>query len=326
MISRGMPITVGLLLMVTVTAMWGVSFLTPVVLSGYTPIDITIGRYVFYGVVSVAFWLWRYRAQKVRGEMWTMAVVYAVTGNLGFSVLVSYGIQTAGPIVSIPIIGMLPLIVAIFGNASLSELPWVRLWVPLAVIAAGLFVVLGTESGLFSAHAVETSWSGVGAIVLTILMWTWFAISNARFLRGNKDIDGGAWSCLVGMATLLISLLWEAASAMLEPGSTLTAKLAVRDDYLAFVGLTSFLGIGASWAAGWLFNKASINLPMNLVGQLIVLETVFGIFYVYLYERHLPPPIELAGMCGILAGITLSIRTIKKRELEEAQIAPAATS
>ncbi len=313
MADRTTPIAIGLFLMLMVTAMWGVSFLAPIVLTAYTPIEITIGRYFFYGTISFVFWLWRYR-KRVRSKAWAMALIYAVTGNLGFSILVSYGIQTAGPIVAIPIIGMLPLTVAIFGNASLSELPWEKLFLPLAVIASGLFAVLGMESGLFTAQAIETSWSGIGAVVVTVFMWTWFAISNARFLRENKDINSGAWACLVGMATLVISILWETGVTWAEPGSGLIGKLAIRDDAVIFIGLSVFLGIGASWAAGWLFNKASIALPMNLVGQLIVLETVFGIFYVCLYERQVPPAIELAGICAILIGISLSVRTIKTHE------------
>jgi hypothetical protein len=117
-----------------------------------------------------------------------------------------------------------------------SELPWSRLLAPLAAIAAVLFAVLGTESGLCSAQAVSTSWSGVGAVVLTVLMRTWFAISNARFLRKNRDVDSGAWACLVGMSTLLISALWEAGTALIDPGSSLTGKLAVRSDMLASLG------------------------------------------------------------------------------------------
>jgi hypothetical protein len=45
---------------------------------------------------------------------------------------------------------------------------------------------------------------------------------------------------------------------------------------------------------------------------------------VCLYERQVPPGIELGGAAAILLGISLSIRAIKKREAEGAKMASAA--
>lgn len=59
-----------------------------------------------------------------------------------------------------------------------------------------------------------------------------------------------------------------------------------------FVVVTLALGVGTSWLATSLFNYASHSLPMGLVGQLLILETVFGIAYTCIYHQSLPPCID----------------------------------
>jgi drug/metabolite transporter (DMT)-like permease len=68
--------------------------------------------------------------------------------------------------------------------------------------------------------------------------------------------------------------------------------------------------VGTSWLATALFNRASHELPMGLVGQLVVLETVFGNLYVCLYKHTIPPMTQTAGMLLSLVGIWLSARML----------------
>lgn len=41
-----------------------------------------------------------------------------------------------------------------------------------------------------------------------------------------------------------------------------------------------------SWLATPLFDRASNELPIGLLGQLVVLETLFGILYICLYKHR----------------------------------------
>jgi drug/metabolite transporter (DMT)-like permease len=303
-----MSIAAGLLLMLLATSMWGGSFVAPLILRGFTPIEITLGRYFFYGAVSVVLWLTWYRRQHLSPRAWRLAFLYAVAGHIGFSGLVTFGIQQAGAEVCVPLIGVLPVCVSVFGNARLSELRWGSLAPPLAVVSIGLLGVLVIESGLWR-HEVRLSLVGIASIVLTIVMWTWYAVHNAVFLRKHPEISGGAWACAVGIATFGIALAGTAMRLVGVPDSVSASTLG--RDAGVFLAVTLFLGCGSSWMASVLFNRASTRLPMSLVGELIVLETIFGLAYVYVYQWALPPWPELIGVSLVFWGIVWSIRVLE---------------
>ncbi|RBF04126.1 EamA/RhaT family transporter, partial [Xanthomonas oryzae pv. oryzae] len=52
-----------------------------------------------------------------------------------------------------------------------------------------------------------------------------------------------------------------------------------------------------------LWNRASRVLPLTLVGQMIVFETVFALLYGFAWEMRLPTPLELAAIACLLVGV-----------------------
>ncbi len=52
----------------------------------------------------------------------------------------------------------------------------------------------------------------------------------------------------------------------------------------------------ASIVGNALWNKMSRFLPLTLVGQMILFETVFALIYGFLWERRLPTPLESAAL------------------------------
>ncbi|WP_133650828.1 DMT family transporter [Paraburkholderia flava] len=300
------------LLMVIATALWGVSFVAPLMLHAYSPLDITFGRFLFYGIVSAAILLAKYRRHPLGWRVWSRAAVYGFAGNILFSILVSFGVQDTGAEVVIPIIGLLPICVSVAGNRHLPAATWRRLLVPFAMVACGLGVVLAVQSGILVQH-VRLSWPGVFAVVVIVIVWTWYALSNSRFLRAHPDISGAHWSCAIGVATFGLSIVMAALNAALThrvvPPGFLQGH---AQDALLFVAITMVLGVGSSWLATIFFNRASHALPMGLVGQMIILETVFGIAYASMYQHTLPPAPQTAGMVLAIAGIWLSARELLK--------------
>jgi drug/metabolite transporter (DMT)-like permease len=75
------------------------------------------------------------------------------------------------------------------------------------------------------------------------------------------------------------------------------------------------IGVGATWIATWLWNRASQALPTSLAGQLLVFETVFGLAYAFALEGKAPPPLAWAGMALLLAGVVLGIRSARRPSL-----------
>lgn len=299
------------LLMIVATSLWGVSFVAPLILNAYSPMQITFGRFFFYGIISIAILLSTYSRRPLGVRAWIRAGAYGLAGNILFSILVSFGIQDTGAEVCIPMIGLLPICVSIAGNRHLPAATWRRLLVPFAMITVGLGVVLVAQSGLL-VRSVRFSWPGVAAIAVTVIVWTWYAISNSRFLRENPDISSGHWSSAIGVATFVLAAAIAGFRAS-QIGNLLPGASASHPHELVlFVAVTLVLGVGASWLATILFNRASHALPMTLVGQLIVLETIFGIAYVCLYQRSLPPLSQACGMALSILGIWLSARELLK--------------
>lgn len=280
-------------------------------LIAYTPVEITLGRFFFYGVVSAAVLIARYRQLALGTTLWARAAVYGFAGNIHFSVLVSFAVQDTGAEVMIPIIGLLRICVSVAGNRSLPAAAWRRLLLPFIMVTGGLCIVLVVQSGVL-VQDVRLLWRGVAAVVVTVAVWTWYALSNAQFLRENPLITVAHWSCAIGVATFMLSIAMALISSVANNGPDLLHFRHPGQGVLLFVIVAMTLGVGASWLATVLFNRASLALPMGLVGQLIVLETIFGITYACIYKHTVPPVPQAAGMILANVGIWLSTRELLK--------------
>jgi drug/metabolite transporter (DMT)-like permease len=297
-------------MMVLATALWAVSLIAPLVLKTYSPVEITLSRFFFYGAASACILLTRYRANPLGRLRWCRAAFYGLAGNLVVSVLVSFAVQDTGAEIVIPIIGFLPICVSVAGSRALPLATWRRLIAPFGLFAIGLCIVLFVQSSAGS-HEAHFSWRGVAAASATVLIWTWYALSNERFLRQNPSVSGAHWSCAIGLMTLLVSLLVAIVTVMLSGSGLVTFHSRMSDGTLpVFLVVTLTLGLGTSLLATSLFNYASHSLPMGLVGQLLIMETVFGIAYACVYHQALPPLSQTVGTLLVLSGIWLSARIL----------------
>ncbi len=82
------------------------------------------------------------------------------------------------------------------------------------------------------------------------------------------------------------------------------------------------LGLLCSWVGAFLWNKASLHLPVSLAGQLTIFETIFGVLFFYLLTMTLPSTIEVIGIIILLAAIIYGIRKFARRKSFTDQIKP----
>jgi drug/metabolite transporter (DMT)-like permease len=299
-------------MMVFATALWAFSLIAPLLLSSYTAVEITLSRYLCYGGVSLALLLARYRARPLGISQWFRAALYALAGNILVSVLVSFAVQDTGAEVVIPIVGFLPVCVSLAGSRALPAAEWLKLILPFCVFAVGLAIVLFVQRS-HDARQTNVSWLGVAAVLATVVIWTWYALSNEGFLRRNRAVSGTHWSCAVGVMTLLWSCVFIAVGLATAHNWGAAFRSSGNEQSPAlFVAVTLALGVGTSWLATSFFNYASHALPMGLVGQLLILETVFGIAYTCIYHQSLPPISQAVGTLLVLVGIWLSARVLLK--------------
>jgi drug/metabolite transporter (DMT)-like permease len=63
-------------------------------------------------------------------------------------------------------------------------------------------------------------------------------------------------------------------------------------------------------------------VPISIAGQLVVIQVIAGLIYVFTWDGRMPPLLELAGIGLLVGGVLLAIqRTRKASPAAEAEIA-----
>ncbi len=309
-----MSIPVAILLGILVNCIWGFAFLVPHLLSDVDPILITLGRYLCYGAVSVmilATWRGVSLAGMTRSD-WGMAFALAFTGNVGYYALLVTAVQLGGVPIAALVIGTLPVTVAVVGNIVQREFRFRILAPAITLILLGLVLLNGhalTRMG-DDVAATRTLW-GLLAALGALVLWTWYGIRNAQYMKSRLHVDANAWSVAIGIATAGLSLaalpLILAAHAVV-PAVNL-AVLADRGLLLGLIAGSLFLGIVVSWLATVMWNRVARVLPIAMAGQLVVFETLSSLIYAFVADQRWPTLIETASAALILTGVVIGIRT-----------------
>jgi len=300
------PFFSGCSLMIVTTALWALAFAAPLAIPNASSIEIAMGRFVVYGLISAGVFGFA-RFATLPGRLICRALVYALTGNVVYYVLLVAGIQLGDATMAVLIIGLLPVTVAFAGRigmprGSLRAAVW-----PLTVFLIGMALFNAAKTDFFS-DLGTLSLPGIICVTSSLAMWTWYAVSNARFLQSTDEVSEKDWSSIVGMASLGLALValpfaWVLGFArnpmLINPGE------------LGMIAIWSLvLGGGSTWLGTVLFNLASKKLETSIMGQLIVFEAVFGILYVFAFSGTAPSGWGLAGIGIALIGVWLWVRSV----------------
>jgi drug/metabolite transporter (DMT)-like permease len=290
---------------------WGLAFLIPVLLGGWNPVIVTLGRYLAYGLLSVILFALGGRAMRQAArEHWRMALAFAVAGNVGYYLLLLIGVRTAGAPLTDMVIGAIPVVVAAVGNWLSPAWSWRRLLLPLTLITLGLALVGALEISGVRAYlpgSAAAKAAGLVAACGAVVVWTWYALANARFLDRHRSVSPARWSTVVGVATGAVTLAGLPVAAVT---GQLTAPAAARGGQgtgMLIAGVI-VLGVLVSWAGTWLWNIASSRLSPAAAGLLVNVETVAGFGYVYAARLQWPPAGQLIGLILVLVGVTITMR------------------
>ncbi|MFO1199274.1 MAG: DMT family transporter [Burkholderiaceae bacterium] len=306
---------------------WGLVFVAPVVLPGYPPAVLSVGRYVAFGLIALVLAIPDRRALRALERAdWVEATWLSLIGNLVYYGFLAAAIQVAGGPVPTMIIGTLPVVIAVCSNLSGRELPWRSLAGSLAVIGAGVALVDRDELARLAAQGEPASrlWLGAFLALGAVACWTWYPIRNARWLQRHPRIGSGTWATVQGLTTLPLALAgggllvaWSALAAADTPGAAAGAGFApeafLGPTPVRFVALMFGIGLGASWLGTLCWNRASQLLPTSIAGQLIVFETLAALLYAFLLRGEVPDRGTLAGIALLIVGVVLGIRALPAR-------------
>ncbi|THC43346.1 DMT family transporter [Massilia sp. Mn16-1_5] len=293
-------------------AVWGLVFLAPKLTPGFTPLQLSAGRYLAYGLVAAALLAptWRRVAARLSRTEWQALVWLALCGNIVYYLFLATAVQQGGVAMASLVIGFLPVAVTLVGSRDRHAVPLRRLLPSLVLSIAGLLCISGES--VFRAGA--GSLLGLGCAFGALVSWTIYAVANSRWLARLQNVSAHEWSLLVGVVTGVEAVV------LAVPAFMGTQAGHSEADWMAFAGIVTTVAVLCSVVGNGLWNVASRVLPLSLMGQMIVFETVFAALYGFLWEGRWPTMGESVAMVLLLAGVVscASVHRAKNECLSEA--------
>lgn len=308
--------------------LWGLVFLTPLVLHDYPGFMLAVGRYLAFGVLALGLaWFDRRALARLDRADWIEATKLALIGNLLYYATLASAIQFAGAPVPTLIIGTLPVVIAVSANlldrrrSGEDSVAWARLALPLALILGGLLAVHADNAAPQGDGAGTDYLVGLGFALCALACWTWYPIRNSRWLRARGPGLARAWATAQGLATLPVAVIaglayWAWDGQLASAGLRFAWPLGPRP--MLFVAMCLLLGLAASWLGTLLWNKASQLLPAALVGQLIVFETLAALLYAFIWYGRWPTLAEGGGIALLILGVIGGVRVFRPQAARSA--------
>ena len=306
MIAR-QQLILGLTLGAGAGALWGLVFLAPAILPEFGALHLTAGRFVAYGALAAILLLPRWKAltAKLERKHWWQLVWLALLANTLYYALLANAVKLGGMAMASLIVGFVPVAVTIIGSRDHGAVRLKRLMPSLLFsVAGGACIALETlgksaDGGLQG--QIVALLCGIGALVT----WTAFAVGNSRVLAGLKTVNSADWSLLIGVVTGIQGLLLVPVALLIEPSGQTAER------WMTFAGVCLGLGVFASICGYALWNKMSRILPLTMVGQMVLFETMFALLYAFVWEQRLPSSYECAAMALLLASVMTCIAVHK---------------
>lgn len=301
---------VGVASVIIACLFWGMIFVVPAFLEGFSAVEIALGRCLAFGTFSVGLLSFKKRhlIQKFSRNAWTTAFVLALVIYVVHYLSVVLGLRYANAALTTLIIGINPVCLSIYGsikqkNYSFKSLLWPCVLLTLGLVLVNLppFIHGDSSTDLYSYFA------GIFFGLIALATWVWSGVKNADFLQKNPSMTAGDWITMMGVATFILAGTLACILAIIYAGTSHMEKYKeLSDEIIIFLCGSIVLGLLSSWLGGLLWNRAAVRLPMALAGQLAIFETIFGLTFVFIVEGRIPYALEFGGIIVILIGVMLN--------------------
>ena len=307
---------IGILACIGAGALWGLAFIAPLAVVPYSGFELVAGRYFVFAAISVVLLVIQAKAGRTLGAVRIrQALCFGVIGYVGFFVFAAYGIRLAGPALTALIVGLTPVAVAFIGNRRNKTMQWRNLAAPLGAICAGLIIVNFGALDAVSGHAAWRIISGVVCSVFSLAGFVYFVLRNDEIVNGADAPSLILWTGWIGIGACAGSLPLLLVDAALGHAALFDDALFTPAGW-RFLAWAALLGLTSSWLATWLWIFGSRRVPVVLASQLIIAETVFGLFYGFLYQQRWPTGFEAIGSLLMIFGVVLGILTFSQRKVQ----------
>jgi drug/metabolite transporter (DMT)-like permease len=276
---------------------WGSSYAVVELIDGANPMLVTGARFALFGAVAAV--LLR-TSGGFRNIPWRIAVLHAVGGSVGLYLSEVTAISLAGAGPTIAVVGSIPVVYALVG-ARRDGAP-VRPLAPSVALTVAAHVIIHRDAWPTDGRGVEEVLLGLAVASLGVVGFCAYASHSTDHLRSRPDIGPERWSSAIGVASGLCAVPLLAVGLLgglpTDPGSLLT---------VAF-----FLAVVPSWLATSLWNRAVVDVPRALAGQLLVFEPLSAFVFVHLVSGAVPGPTLVIGELLLLAGALLAVRAVRQ--------------
>lgn len=314
--SAGKSIWTGVACGMGAGALWGLVFLAPELIREFSPLQITIGRYLSYGLIAAALIAprWRSLAAHIHRRQWWNLTWLAFVGNTLYYLLLASAVQTGGIAMTSLVIGFMPVAVTVVGSRDHGAVPLRKLLPSLLLCAAGAVCIGWQAIAGPSSESASQQVIGLLCAIGALASWTSYAIGNARSLVRLQHVSSHDWSLLTGLVTGAQSLL------LIPFALALNNTNHQMDAWARFAVVSVSVAVFASIVGNALWNRMSRLLPLTLVGQMILFETLFALLYGFLWESRWPTFLEIAA----LVFVVMSVLTCLAAHRKPVMIEPAA--
>jgi drug/metabolite transporter (DMT)-like permease len=286
-------------------AMWGLVFLAPKVAPDASPMLMSAGRYLAYGIIAALLLAprWKRVAALLDARAWRALAWLSLAGNIVYYLFLVVSVHFAGVAASALIVGMVPVVVAVWGLRDPDAPPLKKVGPPI-LLAAFAVALIGWESLSRDAAAGRDAVSvliGLGCGLAALLSWSAYAVGNSRWMARLPQVGAHDWSLLTGVVTGAFALLL-AVPALLGAGG------ATAEQWARLAAVSVGVAVLASIVGNAFWNQASRLLPLSMLGQMIVFETLFAFLYGYLWEGRGPTVVEIVAMILMIVSVVWCLR------------------
>lgn len=280
-------------------ALWGLVFLAPELARSFGPLQLTVGRYLAYGAISALLVAprWRTLAAGLGRREWLGLAWLSLCGNTLYYILLSTAVQTGGIALTSLVMGFLPVAVTVLGSRdqgapNLSKLVPSLLFCAAGAVCVGWQALAPADGASFGART-----AGLACAAGALASWTIYAVCNRRWLGRVQTVSAHDWSLLTGLVTGAQTLLLLPFALAFEPGRHGASA------WVQFGAVSLGVATCASIVGNALWNRMSRLLPLTLVGQMILFETLFALVYGFVWERRPPTSLEAAAFALVVLGV-----------------------
>lgn len=287
-------------------AMWGLVFLAPKLVPEASPFLMSAGRYIAYGLIAALLIAprWKRLLALLDRKAWVALIWLSLAGNIVYYLFLVVSVHYAGVAASALIVGAVPVVVALWGVRDQNSPPLRKVGPPIAVAALAI-ILIGYESVTRGRLAVDASGLsvtiGLVAALIALVLWTAYAVGNSRWMTRMTTVSSHDWSLLIGVVTGAMSLC-------LVPMAIFTMGDLPANFWPRFLLVSFGIAILASVIGNAFWNRASRLLPLTMLGQMIVFETLFAFLYGFIWEKRGPTVIEIVSMILMVISVVWCVR------------------